>query len=292
MSLLSTLSYIANHPLNRKNKVQSFLRFIMWQIESRLISKPKLYNFGEKSKLLIKKGQTGATGNIYCGLHEFEDMSFVLHFLRDGDLFVDVGANIGSYTILASSEKGVKTIAIEPIPLTFKYLLKNIQTNNIENKVNALNIGIGSKNSQIKFTQSYDTKNRIAFDGEANTCSVTVKRLDDILNLKSPTLLKIDVEGAEPDVVMGMTTVLANEYLKGIIIELGGFDGRYGLSNEDAHKTLIDYGFLPFSYSPFSRKLALLESFKDCNTIYLRDLLLVENRIKHADKIKINNIKY
>lgn len=45
---------------------------------------------------------TGATGNWYCGLQEYEDMSFVLHALRPGDLFVDVGANIGSYSILAA----------------------------------------------------------------------------------------------------------------------------------------------------------------------------------------------
>ena len=45
-------------------------------------------------------GMTGATGNVYCGLHEFEDMALVLHALRPRDLFVDVGANVGSYTVL------------------------------------------------------------------------------------------------------------------------------------------------------------------------------------------------
>jgi hypothetical protein len=47
-------------------------------------------------------GMTGATGNLYVGLHEFEEMAFLLHFLRPGDLFADVGANVGSYTILAA----------------------------------------------------------------------------------------------------------------------------------------------------------------------------------------------
>jgi hypothetical protein len=37
-----------------------------------------------------------ATGNLYVGLHEFEEMAFLLHFLRRGDLFADVGANVGS----------------------------------------------------------------------------------------------------------------------------------------------------------------------------------------------------
>ena len=38
------------------------------------------------SKLIVRNGMTGATGNIYCGLHEFADMGFVLHLLRPGDL--------------------------------------------------------------------------------------------------------------------------------------------------------------------------------------------------------------
>jgi hypothetical protein len=47
-------------------------------------------------------GMTGATQNIYVGLQEFVDIMLTLHFLRKGDLFLDMGANVGSYTILAS----------------------------------------------------------------------------------------------------------------------------------------------------------------------------------------------
>ena len=43
----------------------------------------------------------GVTGNVYCGLHDFAEMSFMLHLLRAGDLFADIGANVGSYTVLA-----------------------------------------------------------------------------------------------------------------------------------------------------------------------------------------------
>lgn len=58
------------------------------------------FDWIEGARLMVRNGMTGATGNIYCGLHEFTDMSFVLHLLRPDDLFVDVGANIGSYTVL------------------------------------------------------------------------------------------------------------------------------------------------------------------------------------------------
>ena len=48
----------------------------------------------------------GATGNLFCGLHEIEDMGFVLHFLRSDDIFLDVGVNVGTYTVLAAGVAG------------------------------------------------------------------------------------------------------------------------------------------------------------------------------------------
>ncbi len=44
--------------------------------------------------MVVEPGTTGATGNVYCGLHEFEDMALLLHILRKVDRFVDIGANI------------------------------------------------------------------------------------------------------------------------------------------------------------------------------------------------------
>ncbi len=64
---------------------------------------------------------TGATGNIYAGLHEFDDMAFFLHLLRPEDMFADVGSNIGSYTILASGVVGAKSVAFEPVAFNLSF---------------------------------------------------------------------------------------------------------------------------------------------------------------------------
>jgi hypothetical protein len=129
------LKFIINHPLNRKYKLKALLRFIRWQISIYFNPYPIIYPFAEKTKLIISKGMHGATGNLYCGLDEFEDMSFVLHFLREDDLFVDIGANIGSYTLLAANEVGAETISIEPIPATFNTLKTNMRLNNLDKNV-------------------------------------------------------------------------------------------------------------------------------------------------------------
>ena len=288
MSLVSTIRFISNHPLNRNNKLDAFFRFLKWQINVRVNPYPIIYPFTDKSKLIIKKSMTGATGNLYCGLHEFYDMFFLLHFLRKDDLFIDIGANIGSYTILASAHVEADTISIEPVPSTFSNLINNISINQIQNKVTALNIALGSQKSSLAFTNTLDTINHVATDSEKDTIVVNVETLDDILiNRKIPTLLKIDVEGFETEVIKGGKTTINENELKAIIIELNGSGDRYGYSEIEIHEVLIHAGFNPYFYDPFARIIKMSEGFGTHNTIYIRDIEFVNERLINADKVKI-----
>ena len=152
MSLKSVLKFIYNHPLNSIRKTNSICRFIIWQLSNLLVKRELIHSFTENSKILIKKGLTGATGNYYCGLHEFEEMSFLLHYLRPDDVFFDIGSNVGSYTILASAQIGAFSYAFEPVPSTFKYLQANVSINKMEENTELNNCGIGSKRGTILFT--------------------------------------------------------------------------------------------------------------------------------------------
>src|SRR6478736_3899938 len=149
MNVWTILKHVTGHPLNENQKASAVLRFLSWQLRSRISSKPYLHSFIGDTKLIVKKGMTGATGNIYNGLHEFHDMAFLLHYLREDDLFVDVGANTGVYTVLASGHIKSKTIAVEPIPSTFHHMLNNINVNRINDKVDALNIGLGGADGKL-----------------------------------------------------------------------------------------------------------------------------------------------
>src|SRR5947207_9346885 len=93
LRLLRTLKFIWNHPISSGNRRAAIVRYARWQIGTRLLGAPVLMPFVESTQLLCERSMTGATGNLYCGLHEFGDMGFLLHFLRREDLFVDVGAN-------------------------------------------------------------------------------------------------------------------------------------------------------------------------------------------------------
>src|SRR5262245_10746432 len=129
MSPIETLSYILKHPFNRGRPLAAVARYIRWQFESRVAAGPLAVAFVDDVKLIVSQGMTGATGNIYCGLHEFEDMGFALHLLRPGDLFVDVGANVGSYSLLAAAT-GADVIAFEPGE-AFPLLKRNVEANHL-----------------------------------------------------------------------------------------------------------------------------------------------------------------
>lgn len=287
MSLKKTIRFILYHPLNRNNKIKALLRFFIWQFQSRMNTKPVAIKFGEKSKLIITRGMAGATGNLYCGLHEFEDMAFLLHFLRKEDLFVDIGANIGSYTILAASEIGARTYTFEPVPVTFYSLKRNIDCNDVSGIVKAFNIGLGNRPGNINFTNTLDTVNHVSVGIEEDVISVEVKTLDEMIEIDSDCLIKIDVEGFEKQVLEGMTNILINEKLQALIIELNGSGIRYGYDDIDVHNVLLSFGFKPYSYDPMSRKLDVLKTFGSTNTIYIRNEKFVKDRLEKSRYFKI-----
>lgn len=288
--LYTLLKSLITHPLNSNTKIAALSRFVRWQIASRINHYPIVYPFTENSKLIIARGMTGATGNLYCGLHEFYDMGFLLHVLRAEDLFVDIGANIGSYSILASAEVGAKTISIEPVPSTFGILRENILLNDVDSLVEAHNIGLASKKGTIKFTKSFDTVNHVATSDEKDLIEVHIDTLDSIVKEQRPCLIKIDVEGYESEVFRGAAKTLAKSSLKAIIVELNGSGKRYGFDDNDIHRELISKNFVPFEYQPFTRILSPIKTFGSHNTIYIRDLDFVSQRVRTANKINVGSV--
>ena len=91
-------------------------------------------------------------------------MMLPLHFLRDGNLFLDIGANVGSYTVLASGVGRAKTWSFEPDPDTLR-LKRNIAINNLEALVKVHERALGAEQGEVAFTVGLDTMNRIGVEG-------------------------------------------------------------------------------------------------------------------------------
>ena len=110
--LFKVIRFIIKHPLNKNRKLKSLILFINWQILSIFFVKKKIFKWVDNSLLIAYRGETAITGNLYTGLLEFNDMGFLLNFLNKNDVFVDVGANSGAYTVLASKVVGSKLIIL------------------------------------------------------------------------------------------------------------------------------------------------------------------------------------
>jgi len=270
--MLRTLSFIAKHPLTRSNPLAGFVRFAEWQIRARLQQEVEVPWIGG-SKLIVTKGMTGATGNIYCGLHEFADMAFLLHLLRPGDLFLDIGANVGSYTILASAVVGAQTIAAEPDPYTMLALRRNIAINQIDNRVTAVESAIGDAPGIINFTSGLDTMNHIAAGSDRNTREVEVKTLDELTKDKDPVFIKLDVEGFEEGVISGASETLSNPSLVAVATENG---------SEAVIGPLKAAGFTQFFYDPFHRVVTKAPIHAQSNALFVRNMEFVQRRLRES----------
>lgn len=292
MSLTSTFRFLSTHPLTKSRKLGAIGRFSRWQIVSRLRPGIHEYDWVNGARFTVKRGETGLTGNIYTGLHEFADMGFLLHLLRPDDLFVDVGANIGSYSILAGASAGANGLAFEPVPDTWARLEENLRLNHMENRVTPLNQAVGAEPGQVRFSCDGDTVNHVLAEGETHADSVEVEivTLDDALRGQSPMLIKIDVEGYEWPVVQGASRSLQNPSLRAVILELSGCHGRYGYQDAWVLDLMKQYGFQPFLYDPFRRELAGPGGEKQAsgNSLFVRDLPFVHARLRNATPITVN----
>lgn len=281
-----------SHPLSDDARVAAFCRLIRWQLGCFLLPGPKIVSWVNGSSLVLEKGMVGATGNYYFGLHEFEDMSFVLHFLQKDELFVDIGANVGTYTVLAGAVKKAKVVAVEPAPNTFRRLTTNVQINQIST-VNLLNVGLGATKNVLRFSTGLDAENHVLTDSDVGyheSIEIPIETLDEILDMQFPTMIKMDVEGFELEVIRGGVRTFSEKSLQALLIELNGAGERYGFDEVSIRDQLEEWGFHLCRYDPLLRKLDKIdkgEVNQNGNGLYIRDHEKVSARLKEAPPFSV-----
>jgi FkbM family methyltransferase len=292
----STLNYILKHPMNKgrdksghdvvdvRLALSALCRYVGWQVRSRLTDYV-IVPFVNDTRLLVANGMSGATGNIYCGLNDFEEMGFVLHALRKGDLFYDIGANVGAYTVLAGAT-GAEVWAFEPNPESFWMLRRNRDLNE-SMATHVFGVALGAKKGRA-FIADEGVCSHVRSYGHIQT---DVKPLDDFITTKPHDLaiLKIDVEGYEKDVIDGATRTLANPAVKAIIMELLiGCGCRYGYDDWELHRRMLEMGFKLHRYDPWTRELKETEEIIGGNNLYVRDAEFLRERVRTAPPYKVH----
>ncbi len=166
---------------------------------------------------------------------EPETISWIDSYIEVGDVLYDVGANVGVYSLYAAhSTPKTKVVAFEPEASNYSLLNKNIQLNNLDGQIMALNIALNDKNmisylnlgglrpgrSGHSFHESKDSNHRL-FSPYFRQ-GVMGLSLDTLLrdyHLPFPNHIKIDVDGNEQKIIAGMKNILGDKRLKTVAIE-------------------------------------------------------------------------
>jgi FkbM family methyltransferase len=148
----------------------------------------------------------GVSRNILFGDHERTETELIRSYLSEGSVFIDIGANIGWYTIQTARWVGRagNVFSFEPRPSTFEHLTKSIKINGLDN-ITAYKIALSDEKGTAMLMTPEGHKNPgSSYLGNGDGIPVSLAKLDDIIPpLKRLDLIKMDVEGWEPNVIKG-----------------------------------------------------------------------------------------
>lgn len=172
-------------------------------------------------------------------------VSWIENYVRPGEVLYDVGANVGVYALLAAkcTQGQARVYAFEPSFATYASLCANVIRNGCQDAITPLPVALSEVTGLIRFNFSSLTAGA-SFHGMGErragkapsatpqtpyVQSVMAYRLDDLvpaLGLALPTHVKLDVDGAETQVLQGATSVLSHPGLRTLMVEMGDSDSQ------------------------------------------------------------------
>jgi len=176
----------------------------------------------------------------------------------DGDVFWDIGANVGVYSLYAA-RRGLKVCAFEPSAMNYFVLARNVQLNRFDDRIVFLNVAvsehskldalymsstvIGAAQHQFGRPQDASTAIKRSSYGQENAFrqSVLGYSIDDLvtkLGLHFPNHIKVDVDGNEAEIIRGARTTLRDPRLKSVLIEIRPDERQNNITEE-----LMSVGF-------------------------------------------------
>jgi FkbM family methyltransferase len=155
--------------------------------------------------------------------YERRECEILARFLRPGMVFFDVGAHVGYYTLLASRKVGAegRVVAFEPDPRNHQLLTENVRINELSN-VEVVNTAVGSSERTLELFRDPDWTGDHRIHAVAGRDSVTVRctSLDAFCAGKTrPDIIKMDVQGAEGEVLSGMSRLITEAPPRAIFTE-------------------------------------------------------------------------
>lgn len=215
-------------------------------------------------KLNCYPASTSTSAAIYFnGLPDYWEMKFILHYLKPGDNFLDIGANAGVYTILAAACVGENgsVDAFEPMDTTARWIEGQISLNKLRN-VEVHRLAAGDKEQIVEFGYARDSSMmHMKRAGEPADTAVRVQsvRLDSFKPRKHYAMAKMDIEGAEPLALQGAANKLRHANPPVWLLELAGYSQHYGMRSDEVLDLLRSAGYDCAVYASETRQLVFTD---------------------------------
>lgn len=227
------------HPANRHGQLAALARLLRYQV-SAILKSNFIVRFGERSIIQFQPG-TSLAKVAYMSPPDWREMMAWKRLLRPGDLFCDVGANRGLYTIWAL-DCGARVIAIEPEARERRYLEENLQLNSYQARV--IPFAIAERNGSVAFVDGLGSKSHVQADGTESTVDIPATTIDDVLAGRRCRGIKLDIEGAERLALEGATDSLAHQRIDAIQLEWNNLSRRFkGESRQSEADLLTGFGY-------------------------------------------------
>lgn len=272
-----TIGYIWSHPNCQQQKLQSLLRFMGWQIYKRLTHRYIDIQLIPDAKIRCHPDSYSAAAVLYCGLYDYDEMNFLLRYLRAEDSFIDVGANVGVYTLLAASKIHAGSLhSFEVLPKNHARLQENLRLNQF-NQVKTYALAVSDQPGTVALNLAEgDSMPFITHTQTNNTITVTTDTLDNLLQNRSftnLTLAKMDIEGAELLALKGAVSLLKQQRPYVWILEINDAVSNFGHRKQDIVDFLYGYGYRLYSYSADTNKISpiTLEQKQGNNVLAITD---------------------
>jgi FkbM family methyltransferase len=205
------LALVWRHPANRGRRLRKLAENVAFQVNGRLRGKRYVAHIGERSLIWQDARLATAARAVIANPPDWPEMEIWRRFLEPGMVFVDIGANVGLYSIWAL-EQGATVIAVEPAALPVAMLRESLRLNGYEAEI--VQAALGPTKGRMRFTVGWGGRNRLIDDPtDERTVEVDVLELDEVARGKRVSGIKIDVEGAERRALLGGREVLRDAEL-------------------------------------------------------------------------------
>lgn len=251
--LIWLLSVINLNPITKKNKILTLSKIIITFLILLLRRKMKV-NWINNIKFYINGIRDfSSIFNYFFILFDYEEMKFISKLNSNNIIFIDIGANVGIYSMLASALNFKKIFAFEPNTFVFGNLYKNIKLNSL--RVTLENKAVGSKLTKVNISKNLNDQNFVTNTKKLNieTEEVECVTIDSLNFFDENLFIKIDVEGYEYEVLKGLTNTFFKNKNIIILIELN----KNHSNTKNIFNFLKNNNFVNFGYKVMENQIYL-----------------------------------